>query len=94
MVEAAAGSITSGSVSGLTSDKVLAVLRPGLEGLGYRVETGKSKGDRITLPVLFGEQGRARVRYDVDAVHDELGVIVEVEAGRGARGSGLPCERP
>lgn len=89
MVAAAAGSITSGSVSGLTSDKVLAVLRPGLEGLGYRVESGKTREDRITLPVLFGDQGHARVRYDVDAVHDELGVIVEVEAGRGARGNAV-----
>ena len=89
VVAAAAGSITSGSVSGLTSDKVLAVLRPGLEEIGYRVESGKTKEDRITLPVLFGDQGRARVRYDVDAVHDALGVIVEVEAGRGARGNAV-----
>ena len=89
VVAASATSITSGSVAGLTSDKVLAVLRPALEALGYRVEAGKTKGERITLPVLFGDQGRARVRYDVDAVHDELGVIVEVEAGRGARGNAV-----
>ena len=64
MIAAAAWSIKSGSVLRLTSDKVLlSALRPGLERLGYRVESGKTKDDRITLPVLFGDQGRARVRY-------------------------------
>ncbi len=27
--------------------------------------------------------------YEVDAVHDALGVVVEVEAGRGARGNAV-----
>jgi hypothetical protein len=73
----------------LTSDKVLAFLRPGLEGLGYRVETGKAAAQKIRLPVLFGDEGRERVAYEVDAVHDELGVLVEVEASRGARGNAV-----
>jgi hypothetical protein len=29
------------------------------------------------------------VAYEVDAVHDELGIVVEVEAGRGARGNAI-----
>jgi hypothetical protein len=33
--------------------------------------------------------GRERVAYEVDAVHDELGILVEVEAGRGARGNAV-----
>jgi hypothetical protein len=73
----------------LTSDIVLKHLRPGLEQLGYRVETGKRKAQRIALPVLFGEEGMPRVRYEVDAVHDDLGVLVEIEAGRGARGNAV-----
>ena len=89
VVSAAASSIDSGQVAGLNSDGVLAKLRPGLESLGYRVERGKTKKDRITLPVLFGDKGTERVRYDVDAVQDELGVIVEIEAGRGARGNAV-----
>ncbi|MEA2407519.1 MAG: hypothetical protein QOE69_1638 [Thermoleophilaceae bacterium] len=89
VVTAAQQQIESSNVRGLTSDKVLALLRPGLEGIGYRVETGKTTADRITLPVLFGEQGLPRVRYDVDGVHDELGVLLEVEAGRGARGNAV-----
>ncbi len=34
--------------------------------------------------MLFGENGVARVSYEIDAFHDELGIAVEVEAGRGA----------
>jgi hypothetical protein len=57
--------------------------------LGYRVESGKKKDDRIRLPVLFGDEGKVVVPYEVDAVHDELGVLVEIEAGRGARGNAV-----
>lgn len=81
--------IDSLQVDGLTSDRVLGVLRPGLESLGYKVESGKKKSDRIRLPVLFGEQGAPRVQYEVDAVNDDLGVVVEIEAGRGARGNAV-----
>jgi hypothetical protein len=81
--------IDSHKVSGLNSDRVLALLRPGLEQRGFRLETGKRKADRITLPVLFGEQGLPRVRYDVDGVHEGHGVLLEVEAGRGARGNAV-----
>lgn len=79
----------SSTVSKLNSDRVLSHLRPGLEKLGYRVETGKKKDERIGLPVLFGDQGKELVRYEVDAVHDELKVLVEIEAGRGARGNAV-----
>lgn len=83
------GLIGSVDVSGLTSDKVLAELRPHLERIGFTVEAGKRTADRITLPVLFGGQGRPLVQYDVDGVHDELGILLEVEAGRGARGNAV-----
>ena len=79
--------IESRSVEGLTSDTVLAFLRPGLVELGYEVESGKHRTEKIRRPVLFGDQGVERVAYEVDAVHDELGIVVEVEAGRGARGN-------
>ena len=81
--------IDSSSVSGMTSDKALSRLRPGLERVGFQVETGKTASERITLPVLFGEQGVPRVTYDVDGVHPELGILLEVEAGRGARGNAV-----
>ena len=91
-VQAVAGTrtaIDSADVSDLTSDRVLAELRPGLQTLGFRVESGKQQHDRIRLPVLFGDHGAPRLTYEVDAVHEGLGVVVEVEAGRGARGNAV-----
>jgi hypothetical protein len=29
------------------------------------------------------------VSYEIDAVHDEKGIVVEIEAGRGARGNAV-----
>jgi hypothetical protein len=81
--------IDSASTDGLTSDIVLQHLAPWLVGLGYVVESGKRAEDRIRRPVLFGENGVEVVSYEVDAVHDELGVVVEIEAGRGARGNAV-----
>jgi hypothetical protein len=73
--------------SGLTSDVVLAALAPGLQAAGYTVETGKTFAEKIHRPVLFGENGVAAVSYEVDAVQDAEGVVLEVEAGRAARGN-------
>jgi hypothetical protein len=84
VVETARPLIDSLTVDSLTSDKVLAHLRPGLLELGYEVEDGKHRAAKIRRPVLFGDQGRERVSYEVDAVHDKLGIVLEVEAGRGA----------
>lgn len=81
------GTRESRNVEGLTSGRVLARLRPGLEALGFAVQGGKQRAERIRRPVLFGDQGVERVSYEVDAVHDELGILVEIEAGRGARGN-------
>jgi hypothetical protein len=83
------GQIASSTVEKLTSDAVLKHLRPGLVGLGYKVESDKKAGNRIRRPVLFGEGGKERVAYEVDAVHDDLRIVVEVEAGRGARGNAI-----
>jgi hypothetical protein len=66
---------------------VLSHLAAGLQKFGYQVEAGKSATQKIRRPVLFGENGQERVAYEVDAVHDGLGIVVEVEAGRGARGN-------
>ncbi len=81
--------IESATVASLTSDKVLSVLRPGLTGLGFSIEGSKKTADKIRRPVLFGESGRERVAYEVDGYHDELGIVLEVEAGRGARGNAI-----
>jgi hypothetical protein len=36
---------------------------------------------------LFGEGGHPRVAYEVDGYHPELGIVLEIEAGRGAAGN-------
>lgn len=78
--------VSSNRVDGaVSSDAVLAELAPGLQALGYIVETGKRVDQKVRRPVLFGENGKATVTYDVDAAHEALGIVVEVEAGRGAR---------
>jgi hypothetical protein len=48
---------------------------------GFRVEL--SKRDKIKRPVLFGRCGKPDKTFDVDAYHEQAGVILEVEAGRG-----------
>lgn len=64
------------------SNKVLAVVEPGLLNLGFRVESGKKASQKISIPVLFGQNGKIEKSFDADAWHEEFGVVVEVEAGR------------
>jgi hypothetical protein len=74
---------------GLTSDKVLAVLTPGLEELGFAVETGKTKAAKIERPVFFGEIGVPTLRYQIDAYHEEWRCGLEVEVGRAWMGNAI-----
>lgn len=39
--------------------------------------------------MLFGEYGQEDMAYEVDAFHPVLGIALEVEAGRGARGNAV-----
>jgi hypothetical protein len=68
---------------GLTSNQVLAVVRPGLLDLGFQVEGGKKRKQKIPVPVLFGLNGRIEKSFDADAYHPACGFVLEVEAGRG-----------
>jgi hypothetical protein len=88
-VSKARPTIDSAEISGLRSDAVLKALAPGLAKRGYKVETGKKRSEQIRRPVLFGDEGLERVAFHVDAFHPELGVVVEIEAGRGARGNAV-----
>ncbi len=78
---------TADTATGLSSDAVLRLLAPGLRDVGYEVESGKTRMGKIVRPVLFGENGVARVSYEVDGFHPDQGIVLEVEAGRGARGN-------
>jgi hypothetical protein len=77
-----ASDIDSGNTK-LASNKVLAHVAPGLAALGFRVETGKQKAEKIPVPVLFGLNGRLEKSFTADAHHEVAGMVVEVEAGRG-----------
>jgi hypothetical protein len=68
---------------GVKSNDCLAIVRPGLEGLGFVVEGGEGVG-KIKRPVLFGENGETEVSYEVDGFLPKHGVVLEIEAGRGA----------
>lgn len=81
---AAAPTIATPNGNQPKSDDVLAAIADDLVASGYDVEHGKRATSKLTRPVLFGENGKSTVEYDVDAFHPEHGVVLEVEAGRGA----------
>ena len=64
------------------SNQVLARVAGGLLALGFAVETGKKKADKITVPVLFGLNGKPEKSFNADAHHRDAKFVVEVEAGR------------
>lgn len=66
-----------------SSDQVLKRLSPHLEKIGFIVETGKKKDQKISLPVSFGKNGRIEKSFDVDGFKKDEGIILEIEAGRG-----------
>jgi len=68
----------SSSSAHLESNKVLAHLSPGLEGIGFAVER---RGIKLPRPVLFGDEGTVAKYFNVDAFRSEDGVALEVEAG-------------
>lgn len=80
---------TKGRERGLTSDQVLGVLRPSLEGIGFTVEKGKRKVEKILRPVFFGENGIPAVKYEIDAYNEKWRCGLEVEAGRGWMGNAV-----
>lgn len=87
LVERARPDIDSEVSRSVTSDQALAHLRPGLEAMGFLVETSKARLGKIHRPVLFGERGAALVNYEIDAWHEEYKIALEVEAGRGMKGN-------
>jgi len=84
IVEASHDEISTAVAKGPTSDNVLAAIATGLKAAGYLVEADKTKIGKIGRPVLFGNEGKAALTYEVDAFHPDLRLVIEVEAGRGA----------
>jgi hypothetical protein len=67
----------------LTSNQVLGLVAEPLEQLGFRVETGTSRAQKVYVPVMFGRMGRVAKAFEVDAFSEQEGTVIEVEAGRG-----------
>ena len=67
----------------LSSNEVLAIVAPHLAEAGFKVELGKKADQKISVPVLFGLNGRLEKSFDADAHNKSGGFVVEVEAGRG-----------
>jgi hypothetical protein len=74
---------------GLTSNEVLTIIRDDLVQLGFQVEAGKKKEDKIRRPVFFGEGGVATLMYEIDAYHADWRCGFEVEAGRAWMGNAI-----
>lgn len=66
----------------LKSDEVLEKVRPELEDVGFEVESGSRKEDRVRRAVTFGESGEPNRSHDVDGYHEGEKCVLEVEAGR------------
>jgi len=66
----------------LSSNQVLEVIRPHLEEIGFKVEKGKSKLQKISIPVLFGLENAVDKSFNADAVSSDGKIVIEIEAGR------------
>ena len=75
--------LISSKTQELSSNEVLALLTDGLEKIGFAVEKGKKKDDKIKIPVLFGRNGNLEKSFDADGVNLATKTVIEVEAGRG-----------
>lgn len=80
---------TAESDNGLKSDEVLDVVRDNLEAIGFEIEEGKSKDEKIFRPVLFGENGEPGLQYEVDGYHEDERYGLEVEASRAVLGNAV-----
>lgn len=72
----------SSSTNELKSDDVLAIVRPGLEEIGYCVEQNKKDEGKINVPVLFGCNNSVDKCFNADAISSDNKIVIEVEAGR------------
>lgn len=66
----------------LKSNDVLSHLTDGLEEIGFIVEKGKTKNEKIHVPVLFGLDNKIDKSFNADALSNDGKVVIEVEAGR------------
>ena len=66
----------------LRSNEALLVVSDKLRDIGFQVESGKKRHEIISVPVLFGLNGKVEKSFQADALHEKEGFVLEVEAGR------------
>ena len=66
----------------LSSNEVLGILKPHLDKVGFICETGKSKENKIIVPVLFGYNNVVDKSFNADAISSDGKIVIEIEAGR------------
>lgn len=81
--------ISSATHDKMESDEVVAAIRGTLVLSGWQVEVGKRKEQKIHRPVLFGDNGTVRVKQEIDGWHPDIGIVLEVESGRGWQGNAV-----
>lgn len=65
-----------------SSDKVLQLIRPKLEAIAFKVEAGKTRNQKLKVPVLFGLNNTIDKFFDADAISLDGRIVIEIEAGR------------
>lgn len=65
-----------------SSNEVLEIVRPHLEKIHFKVESGKAANQKINVPVLFGLNNQIDKEFNADAISDDGKIVIEVEAGR------------
>ncbi|WP_320173402.1 hypothetical protein [Maridesulfovibrio sp.] len=73
----------------LVSNDVLKIICKDLEGIGFEVENGKKKNQKVKRPVFYGENAEPSLQYEIDAYHAKWNVGLEVEAARALGGNAL-----
>jgi hypothetical protein len=74
----------------MVSNDVLRVISDDLENdMRFIVERGKTKLGKLPRPVFFGDEGTYLRTYEIDAFHPDLGIALEVEAGRATLGNAV-----
>lgn len=74
----------------MKSDDVLRAIADDLEvRMSFTVERGKRRLGKLPRPVFFGDEGTYLRTYEIDAFQQDLGIALEVEAGRATMGNSI-----
>jgi hypothetical protein len=66
----------------LTRNEVLGILKEHLILAGRKVEGGKKRGQKLSVPVRFGRNNQIDKYFDADGLSIDGKIVLEVEAGR------------